>query len=327
MGRSSITTSDFAVAVVNMLHRMEGDGLRIAGITSEGCSFQIPGLSWRAPLSIPATDPENSKLTVVPGLCHRLQNSTKERFHKNPRDAKMISTTRLACVDLREPRCRDILQAACPTHCRTMWIYDYPLLKFLLDHEEIAFDLIRHNNANSDKPMYLLHEIFVLLSLSGKMFHLVREMEQDDARLLKVYRTITDFWSSVKHEAEKVCVCIEISPDDHLLNDLDACIRANRNDGELEEENCDLRIDLATYERDLTHHGVRERLRETLKRYRKDKSAETYMMCRSILARRVLGTTDNLFALAYVLTPEGRAIIYYMCNGTDESRYSDLSRS
>jgi hypothetical protein len=34
-----MTTSNFVVALVNMLHRMEADGVRIAGIPSDGCSF------------------------------------------------------------------------------------------------------------------------------------------------------------------------------------------------------------------------------------------------------------------------------------------------
>jgi hypothetical protein len=134
-------------------------------------------------------------------------------------------------------------------------------------------------------------------------------MEQDDARLSKVYPMITEFFSSLKREAENIGVCIGIFLDDHLLNDLNASIRGNRNDYEVEEENCDLRIDLATYDGHPTDHGVREKLRKKLKRHSRDKCAETYTICRSIVARKVFGTTDDLFFLADVLTPEGRDII------------------
>jgi hypothetical protein len=164
-GPSSMTMSDFVVALVNMLYRMKADGLRVAGITSDGCSFQIAGLSSRAPLSIQATYPEPSKFIVVPCVCHGLQNSIKRPSHKNPLDGKMISAARLVSVDIRELRCRDVVHAAGPTHYPAGWIHDYPLLKLLLDHEEIAFDLIRYNNGNSDKPIYSPHKIFARLPL------------------------------------------------------------------------------------------------------------------------------------------------------------------
>jgi hypothetical protein len=152
-----MTTSDFVVALVNMLHRMEADGLRVAGITSDGCSFLIVRLSSRAPASIQATYPEYSKLIVTAWVCHRLQNSTTELFHRNPLYAEMICAAGLVSVYLRKPGCRDVLHAACLTNCPTKWIYDYPLLKFLLDYEEIAFDLIHHNSANSNRPTELPH--------------------------------------------------------------------------------------------------------------------------------------------------------------------------
>jgi hypothetical protein len=136
----------------------------------------------------------------------------------------MISAARLVSIYLRKPRCRDFLHAACPTHSPSRWIHDYPLLEVLLDQEEIAFDLIRHNNANSDKPIHLPHEICVLLPLLAKIFDLVREMQEDDARLSPVYSMITEFLSSTKRDAENVGVCIGIFLDDHLLNDLDADI-------------------------------------------------------------------------------------------------------
>jgi hypothetical protein len=65
-------------------------------------------------------------------------------------------------------------------------------------------------------------------------------MEQDDAGLSKVYPMITELLSSLKREGGNVGVCIGISLDDDLLNDLDGHIRANRNDYYVEEENCDL---------------------------------------------------------------------------------------
>jgi hypothetical protein len=78
---------------------------------------------------------------------------------------------------------------------------------------------------------------------------------------------ILEFWSSLKRGAENIGICIGVSLDHDLPNDLHTCIRAKRNDSEVEEENCDLGIELATYERDPTDHGVRKRLRETLKRH------------------------------------------------------------
>jgi hypothetical protein len=47
----------------------------------------------------------------------------------------------------------------------------------------------------------------------------------------------TEFWSSLKREAENVGVCFGMSLHDHLLMHLDAHIRANRNDSDVEEEN------------------------------------------------------------------------------------------
>jgi hypothetical protein len=82
---------------------MEADGCRVAGIPSDGRSFQIAGLSWKAPLSIQVIYPEWSKLTVVRCVCHGLQNPIKELFHNNPLDAKMISAARLVSVYLHKP--------------------------------------------------------------------------------------------------------------------------------------------------------------------------------------------------------------------------------
>jgi hypothetical protein len=131
-----MTNHDFVTALAEVLHRMEVDGLHIAGIISDGCRFQSAGLSQRDPASIQATYAQYLKLILVPCACHRLQNSIQELFDKNPLSRKMISAARVVSVYLRKPRSRDVLHTACPMHCPTRWIYDYPLLKFLLDHDE-----------------------------------------------------------------------------------------------------------------------------------------------------------------------------------------------
>jgi hypothetical protein len=56
--------------------------------------------------------------------------------------------------------------------------------------------------------MYLPREIFILLPLLGNMFHLVRELEQDDARLSTVYPLVTELLSSLRDEAGNVDACI-----------------------------------------------------------------------------------------------------------------------
>jgi hypothetical protein len=84
LDQSAMTGNDFAVALVDMLQRMEADGLHVAGIKSDGFRFRMTGLLWRDLASIQANYPEYSKLILVPCVCPRLQNSVKELFNSNP---------------------------------------------------------------------------------------------------------------------------------------------------------------------------------------------------------------------------------------------------
>jgi hypothetical protein len=169
-----------------MLHRMEVDRLSVAKITSDGCRLQNGSFSSRDPVLIQVTYLEYSKLILLPSVCHRLQNSIKKPFIINPRYTKMITIGRLASVYLRKPRCRDVLDAARPVRCPTRWASDHSLLKFLPDHKVIVFGGMTQNNANFDRSIDWRYKIFVLVPRFRKIFHLVREIKRDDARLSKV---------------------------------------------------------------------------------------------------------------------------------------------
>jgi hypothetical protein len=50
--RSSFTTRAFVRALAAVLARMNAEGLRVCGITSDGCKWQLTALSWRHPRPI-----------------------------------------------------------------------------------------------------------------------------------------------------------------------------------------------------------------------------------------------------------------------------------
>ena len=176
---------------------MQTEGLNIAGVTSDGCAFQVKALAWRDAESVQARGEQFSKLLFVPCICHRLQNAMLELFRENSHYRELIGQAREAEVFLRKPGARAAIGQTCPAHCATRWIYDYPLLRFLCNFYEEAADLL------ATTRLQLSPQIKLLIPLLEKIFHTMRVFEADDAPLACVVPEIEELLRHLKRNADR----------------------------------------------------------------------------------------------------------------------------
>jgi hypothetical protein len=184
----TFTAPEFSQHFLRVLRELHHDGLTVAGVTSDGCPFQQQSLSWRDNALIQRKDPSFSRLIFIPCVCHRLQYSLVLLFKTNLWDQKLISGVRHASVVLLKPRNRIILGSISPSHCITRWIYDYPIVRFILDHDEIVNDILA---ANRDK-IELPNEVSDIFFLLEKIFLAVHELESDDASVVRARPAVND---------------------------------------------------------------------------------------------------------------------------------------
>jgi hypothetical protein len=114
---------------------------------------------------------------------------------RNQPSRRLIDQVREAAVLLRKPAMRDALGVACPAHCATRWIDDYPILRFIIDHRDVALDLLGAAAFELDP------EFVNLLPLLEKVFLAVRSLEADDASLSGVYVHIEALLRSLNRSA------------------------------------------------------------------------------------------------------------------------------
>jgi hypothetical protein len=131
--QSSYRTHEFVDQFAEILYKIAEAGLRPAGVTSDGCSFQKKGLTWRDEESLQARFPDFRSLILVPCVCHRIQNSLKWLYTHNEAYRESIDAVRGLAVLLRKPKCRSQFDAICPVHCPTRWVYDFEIVKFMRD--------------------------------------------------------------------------------------------------------------------------------------------------------------------------------------------------
>jgi hypothetical protein len=192
---NSFDTNTFVDKFCDLLIQMKGEGLHVAGVTSDGCAFQVKALSWRDEQSIQARDDHFSKILFVPCICHRLQNAMIALFKENGYYRELIEQARKAAIVLRKPWARVVIGSICPAYCATRWIYDYPLVKFLCKHFAQANHLLLR------KDIELSPQIMLLIPLLEKIFNMIRIFEADDAPLACVVPEITNLLLSLQKQA------------------------------------------------------------------------------------------------------------------------------
>jgi hypothetical protein len=198
--KTSMTTSEFVTVMSDVLIDMHNAGLNVAGVTSDGCSFQKKALTWSDKASIQQSSLDFRRLIFVPCLCHRLQNSIVELFAGNGLYADLIRNARDVAVRLRKPNGRRAVGKVCPFHCATRWIYDYPIVHFIRANLEKAQDFLRSEKSN--ERIELNERVLELVPLLEKLYHTVHVLERDNASIGEAFPTITGFLANLGKDAE-----------------------------------------------------------------------------------------------------------------------------
>lgn len=71
------------------------------------------------------------KIIVIPCLCHRIQNALTMCV-KNQKDKHLYVINSYIVKAMYQNA--NIIKAICPSHISTRWIYDYDIVKFIVDH-------------------------------------------------------------------------------------------------------------------------------------------------------------------------------------------------
>jgi hypothetical protein len=233
--RNSFTTLAFVRELAAVLNRMIVDGLRVCGITSDGCPWQMAALDWRHRNSIQSRYPEYAKLLCVSCACHRLQLAITDLFKSDETYRYVINQVHDVANLLRKQRAEERLNAICPTHCPTRWAYDFRILGFIVERFVLVREIV-------DPDISLDEEICDFLPLLEGAFRTIGEFEADDAPLSCVYPSVQQLV--------------------HFLDEQSA------------EKSPRVRAAYTTFAR--------------------------------LLRFRLLETTNNIFQLAYALSPKGR---------------------
>jgi hypothetical protein len=136
LAESSYRTREFVWQFAGTLVTMLRQRLNVAGVTSDGCTFQEKGFTWQDKESIQANYEEFTQIILLSCIGHRPQNSLKHlhRCHQHDRDS--INEVREMNLVLRKPRSRAERNAMCPAHCVTRWVHDFEIVKLIGDHLE-----------------------------------------------------------------------------------------------------------------------------------------------------------------------------------------------
>jgi hypothetical protein len=195
LAENSFRTAEFVDQFADLLQRISRDGLHVAGVTSDGCSFQKKALSWRDSQSIQFRSEAFGQIVFVPCICHRIQNSLQSLYNRNDDYRALIDQARSTAVLLRKSRYRDSIGATCPIHCPTRWIYDYMILQFVQDHQdEIRLALTGDETAFND-------DFMILGALLKAIFVRVQSFESDNATLDSVYPGIHSLCREIEEAA------------------------------------------------------------------------------------------------------------------------------
>jgi hypothetical protein len=177
---NSFTTAAFVRRLAEMLRRLNDDGLRVCGITTDGCRWQMNALDWRNRKSIQSRYPRFAKLLRVPCACHRLQLALTDLFKRNAVYHDVIEQVHAVAKILRIPSIEERLDKLCPAHCPTRWAYDFYIVGYIVERFALVRDMV------ADR-MELDERIPCFLPLLEGAFRTIGEFEADDAPLSCVY--------------------------------------------------------------------------------------------------------------------------------------------
>jgi hypothetical protein len=195
LSNSRFKTPAFVAALSRSLDEMSAAGLTLAGVTSDGCRFQVKGLNWRSEKSIQRTLPQYARLLRVPCACHRMQLALNDLFALNGTYQSLISEVHEAATLLRKPDYQDMMGATCPTHCPTRWVYDFRIVSFLVERFDAA-------SAALAGVLDLDPRIPELLPLLDAVFRTMGELEADDAPLALVFPALRRLFIFLEQQHE-----------------------------------------------------------------------------------------------------------------------------
>jgi hypothetical protein len=99
--------------------------------------------------------------------CLRRQNSFEHLHRCNQYYRDSINEVREMAVALRKPRSRAKLDAMCPAHCVTRWVYDFEIVKFIANHLEQTRQIFQDAEIPFSDELLLLRPLLEKIAIQG----------------------------------------------------------------------------------------------------------------------------------------------------------------
>lgn len=128
----ALNTDEYQRCINSALFNLKKYKIMIGSIIIDGSKAQINAIHQILENS---KDNTFKKIIVIPCLCHRIQNAITMCVKKS----KKINTF-MSSIHILSKQCiknANIIKAICPSHISTRWIYDYDIVKFIVDHRLI----------------------------------------------------------------------------------------------------------------------------------------------------------------------------------------------
>ena len=131
------TASHYVESISTGLKLLSRVNINVGSMVGDGNTAQKKAFSfgWNKSLRFQGIE-DYEKMIFIPCLCHRVNNAYKSQALKNIELCEILNV-----VHEIEDWCQEneeMIEAQCPSHCPTRWLFDYDIVIFILKfHEKI----------------------------------------------------------------------------------------------------------------------------------------------------------------------------------------------
>ena len=180
---SGKTADNYVVSIHLGFVYFERRNLNISSIVMDGSKAQAKAFAVTYPRSlrkIRFTTETAKKVITFPCACHLLENAYKKMVGMDRKTGDLIAECRAIGRMLNElPHSL----ATCPRFVSTRWVYDYDIVKYLLQHRDDARDAVH-------RPVPLESSLRILKNFLGILRTLIARFESASSSVTEVYPII-----------------------------------------------------------------------------------------------------------------------------------------
>ena len=158
--------------------------LNVSSVVMDGSKAQAKAfdLSYARGLrNIGFTTKIAKQVITFPCACHLIENAYKRMIAHNDKAKSLIQACRRASVALNDS---NSALATCPKFVSTRWIYDYDIVKYLLENRKDALKVVQ-------RPIPEVGDLQNMKILLGALRTLIARFESATCSVTEVYPTIT----------------------------------------------------------------------------------------------------------------------------------------